>query len=173
MQAVGSELSLGCISLELAQTDFTSRLFLPDWVSKEGACSPVVPESCQRAIKRILESFRLSSFYLPTNGSVLSAKVQVDVLSFILRLEYTKMLCFLLSLFPSTLFIFCRKSSVSHPSLISLFSRQWICTLLNISMCSWQLTSVTKQRAGTDVRCSVCIYKICIYIHNVYIISQF
>lgn len=108
---------------------------------REDACSPVVPVrviSC----KWIFKIFTLWSSSPPISLSVLSAQVPVEVLPFILTLECTKLLWFLLSLFPSVLFIFfCTKSSVSYLSLISLFLSQMWWFLFNISMFSCQLRS--------------------------------
>lgn len=129
------------------------------------ACSEKVPVlqlygRYVRAIrcKWIFKSFTLWSSSPPVSLSILSTQVQVEVLPFILTLEYTELLWFLLSLFPSVLFIFfCRKSSVSYLSFFSLSSfprhrdssSTFPCTLDNSHLmyqkegqCRWEMLCV-------------------------------
>lgn len=128
------------------------------------ACSEKVPilqlyGRYVRAIrcKWIFKSFTLWSSSPPISLSILSTQVQVEVLPFILTLEYTELLWFLLSLFPSVLFIFfCRKSSVSYLSLFSLFLSQAQRFLFSISMYSWQLTSYVPERGSVQMGDALC-----------------
>lgn len=94
----------------------------------------------------------------PISLSILSAQVQVEVLSFIITLEYTKLLWFLLSLFPSVLFVFfCRKSSVSYLSLISLFLPGMEIPLQHFHVFLTTHILCTRKRVDADGRCCVCM----------------
>lgn len=107
--------------------------------------------------KWIFKSFTLWSSSSPISLSILSTQVQIEVLPFILTLEYTELLWFLLSLFPSALLIFlCRKSRFSYLSLISLFLSQAQRYLFNISMYSWQPTSYVPERGSMQMRDALC-----------------